>query len=224
MKTTLGAHTLRYAMAVAGLALTLAPNSLALSWDNLLEARTVEKGATAAEASFHFVNRGAFPVTITSVETSCRCTTAEATRSVLQPGESGEIRVRMDVAARSGTLEKTITVTSSDAPAAPTVLAFSVTIHSALEVSPRLLTWGIGDAPAQKTAEVAVDSAGGAAPPTLSAPAGLTAALVPGSAPGRFELRVRPERTDGPLVAEVVVSFRPARGPREEASVYVQVR
>jgi hypothetical protein len=202
----------------------LAPAALALSWDRLDAARTVEKGAPAAEVTFHFVNRGASAVSITSIETSCKCTTAEPSKSRLEPGEAGELSVRMDVAARSGTIEKTITVTSTDAPEAPTVLSFRVTIHAALEASPRLLSWNMGDAASPKSAAVTADMTAGSPAPSVAAPTGVKASLVQSGGQGRYELRVVPDRTDKAIVGEIVISFQPAKGPREQVSVYAQVR
>ena len=224
MKNYPGFTALRFATILAGSAALLPRGAFALSWDCLAQAQTVAKGTPAAETVFHYVNHGLSEVLISSVETSCKCTTAEPSKSRLGPGESGELNVRMDVAARSGTVEKTITVTSSDAPATPTVLSFSVTIHAALDASPRLLSWTVGEAPARKSAAVTADLPSGTAVPSISVPSGLRAWLVAAGAPGQFDLRVEPERTDKPLVGEIVISLQPSKGPKEQILVYAQVR
>ena len=64
---------------------------------------------------FKYTNTGTTPLIITQVQASCGCTTPEWTRQPLRAGESGNIKVTFDPANRTGTFNKTITVSSNAA-------------------------------------------------------------------------------------------------------------
>ncbi|MGL5787362.1 MAG: DUF1573 domain-containing protein [Bacteroidales bacterium] len=64
-------------------------------------------------ATFTFTNNGKTPLVINQVIASCGCTTPEWTKSPVEPGKSGEIKVTFNPAGRPGTFVKTITVISN---------------------------------------------------------------------------------------------------------------
>ena len=68
---------------------------------------------------FNFTNKTGQPVTITNVQTSCGCTTAEKPENPIKKNKRGKITVSYDTK-RVGEFVKTITVTSDKAP--PVVL------------------------------------------------------------------------------------------------------
>ena len=67
------------------------------------------------ETDFNFTNRGSNSVTISDVKTSCGCTVADLDRKTLQPGESGRIRVKFQVAQNSDPVRHLVSL-STDAP------------------------------------------------------------------------------------------------------------
>lgn len=94
-----------------------APNSAALpnevvAWDANDKATNVTFGEPAAQFTFALTNVSKEPVTIVSVHTSCGCTTAQLPPMPwkLDPGANGEIHINMNLAGKSGTVIKSITV------------------------------------------------------------------------------------------------------------------
>lgn len=66
-------------------------------------------------AIFTFTNKGKTPLVINQVVASCGCTTPEWTKSPVEAGKSGEIKVTYNPAGRPGAFVKTITVLSNAA-------------------------------------------------------------------------------------------------------------
>jgi Protein of unknown function (DUF1573) len=73
-----------------------------------------EKGL--AVAVFHFTNVGTGPIVVTSVKSSCGCTTPTWTKDTLPPGESGLVKVAYDPANRPGKFSKGVTLTTNGTP------------------------------------------------------------------------------------------------------------
>lgn len=61
---------------------------------------------------FEFSNAGKAPILITSVESSCGCTTPEWTKEPVLPGKSGFVKAIFDPKDRPGIFDKEITVTT----------------------------------------------------------------------------------------------------------------
>lgn len=85
-----------------------------LAWDATTKETTVEAGAPQGKFTFNFTNISSAPVTITSVRTSCGCTTAHLAHMpwTVEPGTDGQIDVVMNLMGKSGTVIKTITVST----------------------------------------------------------------------------------------------------------------
>jgi len=81
-------------------------------WDSETKATNVMAGASEARFTFNFTNVSSTNVTILSVRPSCGCTTAQLPPLpwVVVPGTNGQIGIKVNIAAKSGTLSKTITV------------------------------------------------------------------------------------------------------------------
>src|ERR1700731_1694691 len=77
-------------------------------------------GNDTAIGHFQYQNKGDKPIAIKSVTTSCGCTAATAKNSA-EPGEKGEVTATFKVGDRTGTQQKTITVTTDD-PMHPTAM------------------------------------------------------------------------------------------------------
>lgn len=94
-----------------------APNqslSTMVVFDADLKEATVKTGVPDAHFTFCLTNVASADITIGGVSTSCGCTVAKLPASPwkLAPGEGGEIHVTMNVAGKSGTVSKTVTVNS----------------------------------------------------------------------------------------------------------------
>jgi hypothetical protein len=133
-----------------------APAFAQLKWDNLEQTLKAKPGDREVVATYRFVNNGTAPVKITSVHTSCGCTTAALAKEVYAPGESGVITARMDVGSRTGHQEKSILVTTSDSPKTPTMLRLLVDIPEAVIIKPSFVVWSMGESPEPKTIDIKI--------------------------------------------------------------------
>ena len=83
-----------------------------LAWDNLM--KSTEAAADQAQAHFTFslTNVSSSNVAIVNVHPSCGCTTAQLPPMpwVLGPGTNGQISLTVNLAAKSGTLFKTVNI------------------------------------------------------------------------------------------------------------------
>lgn len=88
-----------------------------LQWDSILKEQTPEPGQLTAEFSFKVTNPLEVPVQIDRVQTSCGCTVAKlpSTPWILAPHTNGVLSVTVNLAGKSGTFFKTITVYSTNA-------------------------------------------------------------------------------------------------------------
>jgi hypothetical protein len=106
---------------------------------------------TQVTAHFKFQNVGQSEIKITSVSTSCGCTTAALEKNTLAPGEKGEIEATFNFGKRVGFLEntiveqKTIVVESTDPESPNTSLALKVHIPALAQVRPSSLQWTLGE-------------------------------------------------------------------------------
>jgi mono/diheme cytochrome c family protein len=87
------------------------PTSI-LAWDSTDKAVAVDFGTLNAAYSFSFTNVSAEPVSIQSVRTSCGCTTAQLPPMpwLIPPGSNEVLNVNMNLAGKSGTVIKSVTV------------------------------------------------------------------------------------------------------------------
>lgn len=71
--------------------------------------------------NFNYTNNGKTPLVLHNVQASCGCTTPEWTKTPIQPGASGNIKVSFNPANRPGTFSKTITIQSNSETAVKTL-------------------------------------------------------------------------------------------------------
>jgi mono/diheme cytochrome c family protein len=85
-----------------------------IAWDALMKATEATNGQDFARFTFSFTNATAGNVTILNVHPSCGCTTAELPPVpwTVAPGASGEIKLNVNLAGKSGMLFKTVTVST----------------------------------------------------------------------------------------------------------------
>jgi mono/diheme cytochrome c family protein len=110
------------APALAGPRLT--PEHRVFDFGTVLQGRVVEH-------SFPFTNTGDADLVIGEVTTPCGCTAVVAGKTVIAPGESSTIDATYDSAARSGDVERVITVRSND----PEEPEMELTLHTHVDAS-----------------------------------------------------------------------------------------
>lgn len=99
-----------------------------LVWERETIEVAAQSGQRVVHVEFPFQNAGVRAVTIVSVETSCRCTSADSSKKVYGPGERDAIRVDFAVGANEGVVEKTVTVTTDGPEPSPFILTLRVAI------------------------------------------------------------------------------------------------
>jgi len=127
-----------------------------LKWDNPEQTFRPKPLDKQVIAKYRFINTGTSLVTVDGVKTSCGCTTAALEKREYAPGESGEIEAKFEIGQRTGHQEKSILVTTSFAPAQPTVLRLVVDIPESIKIEPQFVMWRLGDQPEPKTIKIAV--------------------------------------------------------------------
>jgi hypothetical protein len=91
----------------------------------------VRAGQKVVHVEFPFHNSGDKPVTIMSVETSCRCTSADTSKRTYAPGEKDAVSVDFTVGGQEGAVVKTVTVATDGPELAPFTLTLRVDIPPA---------------------------------------------------------------------------------------------
>lgn len=208
------------------LCLAAAAHAAPLTW----QSTTVELTATArqekAEAVFAFRNEGPRRMTIASVTASCDCVVPALAKKVFDPGESGEIKAVIEIRGKVGRLEKTITVTTAENPAAPMLLTLRVDIPEIVEIKPRLLVWQVGEPAAAKTVDIFLATRQPLAMVEAKSDApGMDARLETVVPHRQYRLIVQPASTAQPVRAAVSIKSR--TGDSEDVpsvNVYAQVR
>ncbi|HYG21984.1 MAG TPA: DUF1573 domain-containing protein [Verrucomicrobiae bacterium] len=89
-----------------------------LAWDKETHENTVPHGTVDTKFTFLLTNISPAEVTISGVHTSCGCTAAQLPQIpwVLPAGGTGEIKVTMNVANKTGLISKTVTVNTDKGP------------------------------------------------------------------------------------------------------------
>ncbi len=85
-----------------------------LIWDSETKATTVDVGEPEAHLTFNFTNTSSSRIMITNVHPSCGCTTAQLPPLpwIIAPGTNGKIGITVNLAGKSGTLFKSVTVST----------------------------------------------------------------------------------------------------------------
>lgn len=182
---------------IVAIATLMLPQARAeLLWKQQAAELYADAKSTVLEARFPFTNTGNAAVDITSVESSCGCTTVNLEKRHYEPRESGEIVARYTIGTQTGAQKKTVQVETNDGKG-PTVLTLNIQIPEILRIQPSFVQWNHGEATTPKiiTLEMLQDT------PAKDLAVQSTAAnftadlktLVPGR---KYELTVRPKSTD----------------------------
>ncbi|MFQ5906527.1 MAG: DUF1573 domain-containing protein, partial [bacterium] len=96
----------------------------------------------SATHTFRFQNVGDKSLVIDKVSTTCGCTAALVSDSIIDPGEKGEIKATFNSRGRMGFQNKSISVRSNDPEQTLVKLAIKGEVYVLLRVSPRSLNFG----------------------------------------------------------------------------------
>ena len=127
-----------------------------LTWDTTFREIQVPSNQGEVLADFGFKNKGTEPVDISSIQTSCGCTTAKVDSKKIAPGESGAVHVRYDVGGRKGTQVKGIIVQTSDHTKQN--LTLRILIQEPVSFSQKEFVWTSGSPATPKESIVEVES------------------------------------------------------------------
>lgn len=175
-----------------------------------------EKVAT----EFAFRNDGPRALRFVSLQPSCDCTTAAASKAVFAPGEAGVVSVEFTVGSRLGRQEKFVTVTTDDPAEPPVNLKLVIDIPEPVAISARQLFWA-KDAPAEAQA-IVITVANPEKSTVTSAECAderFTTTVEPGPTKGSYHLIVRPTTTA--MLAQAAVRVTTVIAGHPQVSVVV---
>lgn len=118
---------LRFVLAVAATTVA-AQASAGLEWERTSIEVAAQPGQKVVHVAFPFRNAGDKVVTITSVETSCRCTSADTAKKSYAPGEKDVVSVDFTVGGQMGVVDKSVTVSTDGPELNPFILSLRVSI------------------------------------------------------------------------------------------------
>ena len=177
-----------------------------LAWEKTELELNPPPGADSAVATFKYENKGAKPINIKSVRTSCGCTTAALKKNDVAPGEKGEIVATLKVGDRTGLQQKTVTVDTDDPQQPSTVLTLKANIAQILDLQPVFVSWQANEDPKPKTilAKAGKGVTIKSLEVTSSAPE-FTTKVEPGSTAGEFRIIVQPRDTGHQATANLTI-------------------
>ncbi|MDQ6809953.1 MAG: DUF1573 domain-containing protein [Verrucomicrobiota bacterium] len=184
-----------------------------LAWEKTeVELHPASTDATAV-GNFKYQNKGDKPVHISSVHTSCGCTTAGVQKNDVAPGEKGEITATFNIGGRTGVQTKTVTVTTDDPKQPTTLLTLKAVIAQGLELQPALVFWESGEASKPKTItvktskEMPVKSLD-----VASSNPDFSTKVESGPGEGEFRINVQPRETTRTMNATLTIKPEPSAG------------
>ena len=177
-----------------------------LAWEKTELELNPPPGAESAVATFKYENKGAKPIHINNVRTSCGCTTAALAKNDVAPGEKGEIVATLKTGDRVGLQQKTVTVETDDPKQPQTVLTLKATIVQLLELQPAFVSWQANEDPKPKT--IVAKAGKGVTIKNLevaSSTPDFTTKVEPGSTAGEFRIIVAPRDTGHQATANLTI-------------------
>ena len=198
----------------------------ALTWETQRIELTSKPSDKEAVGLYHFVNTGNSTVTITSVQASCGCTTAEPDKQSYAHGEGGVIKAVFTLGDRVGEQEKNIYVVTDDTSVPPVSLTLHVMIPELLTYGPRLLMWSVGGEVGEKAAVITANSKLRITTMEVSPPATgeVQARIEPVEAGVSYQLLVRPVSSATVINITITGFARFADGTIQPFKVYALVR
>jgi hypothetical protein len=194
----------------------------ALDWESRTLLLEPPVGAAEVEGVFVFTNRGPAAVRVTDVQSSCGCTVLALDKDTYLPGERGRIRAVFHVEDREGWQSVTVSVATDEPGAKPYELALGLEIDVPIVISPRRLTWRLGDEASPKLIRLVPDEGWHVTGVTADSDA-FSVELVTGGDDGTFA-RVAPRDTWARRSSRITVKVARGEDPPIEyrAGVVVQ--
>ena len=118
-----------------------------LEWKEKSQAITVDQDQSEVTTDFHFVNRSNQSTKVTSIVSSCNCTSASSDKMFYSPGEGGLVRVIMKTAGIVGQQHASLQVNTDQQS---TNLTFLVAVEQQYSVVPRFVRWRQDEIPRPK--------------------------------------------------------------------------
>jgi len=196
-----------------------------LLWVEKTARRVAKPSDLTVSADYTFRNAGSAPVKITSIATSCGCTTTQLDQQSFAPGATGKLTAVFEIGSRSGPQEKTITVVADDGVASTTTLVFRVDIPELVTLAPRLLVWSRGGDNAEK--EVTFAAAGDIEARLIDVQSADRRFKIERfvDAPGRkYRFKVAPASTAAEMLALIEIKYETVIGHPQTLSVAAAVR
>ena len=136
--------------------LLVQPAFAGLIWETSYREVRVTANEKEVLADFGFKNTGSERIDISSMQTSCGCTSAKVDSKQILPGESGAVHVRFDVGGRKGEQVKGVVVKTSDR--AKQSLVLRVLIQDPVSFSQKEFLWASRTPATPKESIVEVES------------------------------------------------------------------
>ena len=198
-----------------------------LTWQKDNVKLTAEIGQEVARTSYVFTNTGTSSISVLAVKPSCGCVATNLEKLDYAPGERGEIKVTFDLDMDKGQLvqDRTIQVTTSDAPDSPKTLQLKVTAREAVGVSPETLVWKHGKSPKTKVAMVKAGPGIDAISLTQTAQNSNFAVEARVEERGRsYRLKITPKNTNSPCEATLNFDVKsPSFEHRVDCEIHLKV-
>jgi hypothetical protein len=196
----------------------------ALTWDARKIEVTAEFEATQATAVFHFKNAGSESVTIVAIKPSCGCTAVELAKPTYAPGEAGEIKTVSTFGGAVGIQEKSLEVTTSDAPVKPVTLVVRISVPELFTTSNRLFIWRVNEELAEQSATISCAKELTGIEVGPDTPATVTCRVEPVEAGKSYRISLRPKSSAQLLSVQVPLVARLADRTTRPIVLFVLVR
>ncbi len=172
---------------------------------------------------FIFANKGSKPVTITGIETSCGCTTAQLEKKTYAAGELGKVTAVFTIGGRVGDQEKMVAVTTSDNEE-PTTLTMFVKLPPAMAVHPLFIYWSAEEALEPKKLSVTVPEDFAATGLTVASSDEHVAAAVREVEKGRaYEIILTPKKSAQTVTAQLTIAAETAGKTVRKSIAYARL-
>jgi rhodanese-related sulfurtransferase len=131
-------------------------NKTHLLWSTRIHEFQADFGDERIIADYEFANTGQKSVEITSVSTSCGCTTVKLDKVIYEPGEKGKITAIFNFNDRIGLQSELIKVETMEPEEQTIFLELRVMIPESLQIKPRFLYWNADEKIHSKSIELSI--------------------------------------------------------------------
>jgi hypothetical protein len=140
--------------------LTMASGWAQLTFDTSQARKKAQAIEEQVDVVIPFTNTGKTPVTISHIETTCGCLSAQAnlgeSNAVYPAGEKGFIKATFKVGTMEGEIKKNLYVHSDDPVDGKRPIEVTLEIPKIMEVTPEVTTWTLGGTAEAKTVSIKI--------------------------------------------------------------------